>query len=77
MTLADNFEAALIKAIRGAEVGLTRFFCRGREWNEKDLWDITENATDERIFAIAELCRGVAIDDIQSIKDRHVVPCKN
>ena len=64
MTLADNFEAALIKAIRGAEVGAdTILLPRFREWNEKDLWDITENATDERIFAIAELLRrGVAIE---------------
>ena len=69
MTLADNFEAALIKAIRGAEIGAdTLLLPRFREWGESDLWDITENATDERIFAIAELLRrGVAIDDIYKV----------
>ncbi len=66
MSIADNFEMALMKAVRGAEISLDSldldvFHSKSDEY----LWKVLKDATDQRLFAIAELMRrGVTIEAI-------------
>ncbi|MFI3326532.1 MAG: carbamoyl-phosphate synthase large subunit [Clostridia bacterium] len=66
MSIADNFEMALMKAVRGAEISVDSIDLK--EFHAKDdafLWQILKDATDQRLFAIAELMRrGVTIEAI-------------
>ena len=66
MSIADSFEMALMKAVRGAEIGLDTLNLPKFETEVLDtLWHIAIHATDERLFAIYELLkRGVAVDEI-------------
>ena len=63
MSIADTFEMALMKAVRGAEISLdTLNLPKFATESEEDLWHIATHATDERLFAVYELLkRGVSI----------------
>ncbi|MGI6497870.1 MAG: carbamoyl-phosphate synthase large subunit [Oscillospiraceae bacterium] len=66
MSIADSFEMALMKAVRGAEISLDtlRMPLFAKE-SEGHLWQIAKKATDQRLFAVYELMwRGVSIDEM-------------
>ena len=64
MSIADTFEMALMKAVRGAEISLdTLNLPKFATESEEDLWHIATHATDERLFAVYELLkRGVSVE---------------
>ena len=64
MSIADTFEMALMKAVRGAEISLdTLNLPKFATESEENLWHIAVHATDERLFAVYELLkRGVTIE---------------
>jgi carbamoyl-phosphate synthase large subunit len=66
MSLGSNFEAALMKAVRGAEIHQTTL-CLSKLENltDEELFSSLSTATDERIFQIFEaLKRGIPCEDI-------------
>ena len=64
MSIADTFEMALMKAVRGAEISLdTLNLPKFATESEENLWHIATHATDERLFAVYELLkRGVSVE---------------
>ena len=64
MAIADTFEMALMKAVRGAEISLdTLNLPKFATESEENLWHIATHATDERLFAVYELLkRGVTVE---------------
>ncbi len=74
MSIADSFEMALMKAVRGAEIGLdTLNLPKFAHETDENLWHIAVHATDERLFAVYELLkRGVSVDEIyeKTLMDR-------
>ena len=64
MSIADTFEMALMKAVRGAEISLdTLNLPKFATESEENLWHIAIHATDERLFAVYELLkRGVSVE---------------
>ncbi len=64
MSIADTFEMALMKAVRGAEISLdTLNLPKFAAETEENLWHIAVHATDERLFAVYELLkRGVTVE---------------
>ncbi|MDR2779744.1 MAG: carbamoyl-phosphate synthase large subunit [Synergistaceae bacterium] len=69
MALADNFEAALMKAIRGAEIHQqTLYLSKLERAGDGELKSAIASPTDERIFQVFELLRrGVSCDEIFDI----------
>ncbi|MDX8046344.1 carbamoyl-phosphate synthase (glutamine-hydrolyzing) large subunit [Gracilibacillus sp. S3-1-1] len=69
MALARNFPVAINKAIRSLEIGLDSLHLPGVEkLSEQELHNALENATDERMFIVAEaLRRGMSVDEIHDI----------
>jgi len=66
MTISDRFEAALMKAVRGAEIGLTTLnMPKLAALSDAALLERMAQPTDERLFVVFEAVkRGVSIDDI-------------
>ncbi len=66
MSIGDNFEMALMKAVRGVEISLdTLTMPKLKTYDAERLWEMCEKATDERIFAVYELIkRGVSADEL-------------
>lgn len=66
MSIAENFEMALMKAVRGAEISLDSLNMPKFETESSEkLWEISIHPTDERLFAVYELLkRGVTIDEM-------------
>ncbi len=66
MSIADTFEMALMKAVRGAEISLDSLELPAfKDKDDAFLWKILKDATDQRLFAIAELMkRGITIQEI-------------
>jgi carbamoyl-phosphate synthase large subunit len=66
MSIGDNFESALLKAVRGAD--LPTDFLRLKKFenaDQKTLFKHIKGATDERLFAVYEaIYRGVGIEEI-------------
>ena len=64
MSIADTFEMALMKAVRGAEISLdTLNLPKFAKETDENLWHIAIHATDERLFAVYELLkRGVTVE---------------
>ncbi len=64
MSIADTFEMALMKAVRGAEISLdTLNLPKFATETDENLWHIAVHATDERLFAVYELLkRGVSVE---------------
>ena len=69
MSIADTFEMALMKAVRGAESSLdTLNMPKFANYEDSALWQILKAATDERLFAIYELMkRGVTTKELPDI----------
>jgi carbamoyl-phosphate synthase large subunit len=66
MSISDSFESALMKAVRGAEIGADTLSLNEFKTKDNDfLWQVLKDATDQRLFAIAELIRrGTTIEEI-------------
>lgn len=69
MAIADSFEEAILKAVRGAEIGLRdlvlpKFLSK----SDIEIKKLLNKATDERLFVIYEaIRRGISIDEIFDI----------
>jgi len=79
MAIADTFEEALLKAVRGAEIGLTSLdMPRLSTKTEKEIREMLNTVTDERLFILYEaIKRGVSIDELYKITkvDRWFLNC--
>jgi len=79
MAIADTFEEALLKAVRGAEIGLTSLdMPRLSSKTEKEIREMLNTVTDERLFILYEaIKRGVSIDELYKITkvDRWFLNC--
>ncbi|MCL2255300.1 MAG: carbamoyl-phosphate synthase large subunit [Firmicutes bacterium] len=69
MAMSDNFENALIKAVRGAELGLKGLDSpRLIEKKDSEIRAMLNEKTDQRLFVVYEaLKRGVSVEDIFNI----------
>ncbi|MCL2080731.1 MAG: carbamoyl-phosphate synthase large subunit [Oscillospiraceae bacterium] len=69
MAIADTFEAALLKAVRGAELGLDSLdLPRLMSKSDAEIRALLDNVTDERLFVLYEAVkRGVSIDELYDI----------
>ncbi len=69
MALADTFEEALLKAVRGAEIGLSSLdLPHLAAKTDEEISALLHKVTDERLFVLYEaIKRGVAIDEIFAI----------
>jgi carbamoyl-phosphate synthase large subunit len=79
MSIADTFEEAILKAVRGAEIGLTGLdMPRLAAKTEKEIRELLKTVTDERIFVLYEaIKRGINIDELYEITkvDRWFLHC--
>jgi len=68
MAIADTFEEALLKAVRGAEIGLNDLnLPRLATKTDGEIYKLLDTVTDERLFVLYEaIKRGVSIDEIYS-----------
>ena len=66
MAIADTFEEALLKAVRGAEIGRTGLSLpRLAEKTDAELMDMLKTVTDERLFVLYEaIKRGATVDEL-------------
>ena len=69
MAIADSFEAALLKAVRGAEIGLDSLnLPRMSKKSDDEIREMLHTVTDERLFVLYEaIKRGISVDDIHMI----------
>ncbi|MDD4565563.1 MAG: carbamoyl-phosphate synthase large subunit [Eubacteriales bacterium] len=69
MAIADTFEEALLKAVRGAEIGLDSLALpRLHAKTDEEIRAMLHKVTDERLFVLYEAVRrGVSIDEIHLI----------
>jgi carbamoyl-phosphate synthase large subunit len=69
MAIADTFEEALVKAVRGAEIGLNSLdLPRLAAKSDEEIRDLLNTVTDERLFVLyAALKRGISVDELYSI----------
>jgi carbamoyl-phosphate synthase large subunit len=69
MAIADTFEEALLKAIRGAEIGLSGLDSpRMAAKTDQEIRALLLTVTDERIFVLYEaIKRGISIDELYQI----------
>ena len=66
MAIANNFEAALMKAVRGAEIGLDTLNLTADD--ERDILERLHDQNDRRLFTIFEaLKKGVSVETIHEI----------
>ncbi len=79
MAIADSFEAALLKAVRGAEIGLVDLnLPRLKNKPDGEIIEALDTVTDQRLFVVYEaLLRGFTIDEIFEITkiDRWFLSC--
>jgi len=66
MSIADTFEEALLKAVRGAEIGLNNLnLPRLASKSDGEIRGLLQTATDERLFVLYEaLKRGIGVDEL-------------
>ena len=69
MSISDNFEDALMKAVRGAELGLNSLeLPKLQNLSNGEIKDLLHSVTDERLFIVYEaLKRGFEINEIYEI----------
>ena len=79
MAIADTFEEALLKAVRGAEIGLTSLdLPRLASKTENEIREMLNTVTDERLFILYEaIKRNINIDELYQITkvDRWFLNC--
>ena len=69
MAVSDTFEGALLKAVRGVEIGQSNLSLK-RLQNKSDekILSLLHTVTDERLFVLYEaLVRGITVDEIHAI----------
>ena len=66
MAIADTFEEALLKAVRGAEIGLNSLnLPRLASKSDEEIRALLQTVTDERLFVLYEaLKRGISVDEL-------------
>ncbi len=66
MAIADSFEEALLKAVRGAELGLTSLSLpRLKTLSDEEIMRLLSSATTERLFVLYEaICRKAEIEEL-------------
>jgi len=69
MAIADSFEEALLKAVRGAEIGLDSLVLpRLSVKSDDEIHDLLNAVTDERLFVLYEaIRRGISVDELHLI----------
>ncbi|MCL2183911.1 MAG: carbamoyl-phosphate synthase large subunit [Chitinispirillia bacterium] len=69
MAIADTFEEALLKAVRGAEIGLFGLdMPRMSKKSDDEIRKMLDTVTDERLFVLYEaIKRGFSVDDLHLI----------
>jgi carbamoyl-phosphate synthase large subunit len=69
MSMSDTFETALLKAVRGAEIGIqTLDLPKLKRLSDAEIRGLLQSVTDERVFVVYEaILRGVDIDEINRI----------
>ena len=69
MAIADNFEEALLKAVRGAEIGMTDLnLPRLLDKTDDEIRAMLDTVTDQRLFVAYEaIKRGVPVDELHMI----------
>jgi len=69
MAIADTFEEALLKAVRGAEIGLNSLdLPRLAAKSDEEIRALLNTVTDERLFVLYEaIKRGVSVDELYQI----------
>jgi len=79
MSIADTFEEALLKAVRGAEIGLTSLdMPRLAAKSDDQIREMLNTVTDERLFVLYEaIKRGISVDELYDITkvDRWFLNC--
>ena len=79
MAIADTFEEALLKAVRGAEIGLSSLDVpRLAAKSGAEIRELLNTVTDERLFVLYEaLKRGISVDELYQITkvDRWFLNC--
>jgi len=79
MAIADTFEEAILKAVRGAEIGVNSLdMPKLSAKNDREIRNMLKNATDERLFVLYEaIKRGLSIDELHEITkiDRWFLHC--
>ena len=66
MAIADTFEEALVKAVRGAEIGLNSLnLPRLSAKSDDEIRNLLKTVTDERLFILYEaIKRGISVDEL-------------
>ncbi len=69
MSIADSFEQALMKAVRGAEISLdTLNMPKLKKLSDEEIREKLHDKTDERLFVVYEaIVRGFSIDEIYDV----------
>jgi len=69
MAIADTFEEAILKAVRGAEIGLSDLHLpKLKALSDNQIYNLLYEVTDERLFVIYEaIKRGFSVDEIHSV----------
>ncbi|HXK98352.1 MAG TPA: carbamoyl-phosphate synthase large subunit, partial [Limnochordia bacterium] len=69
MAIADTFEEALLKAVRGAELGLDSLALpRLQTKSDEEIFGLLRTATDERVFVLYEaIRRGMGIGELHQL----------
>lgn len=69
MAIADSFEMAMMKAVRGAEIGQDTFtMAKFSKFSDEEIKEMLKTVTDERIFVVYEaLIRKFEVDEIHDI----------
>lgn len=69
MAIADTFEEAILKAVRGVEIGRSNLVLpKLTVKTDTELIELLYRATDERLFALYEaIRRGISIDELYNI----------
>ncbi|KAI4453608.1 carbamoyltransferase family member [Holotrichia oblita] len=69
MAISDTFEEALLKAVRGAEIGLSSLnLPRLSAKSDDEIHNMLHTVTDQRLFVLYEaIKRGVSVDEIHLI----------
>ncbi|MGF7142284.1 carbamoyl-phosphate synthase large subunit [Anaerotaenia torta] len=79
MAIADTFEEALLKAVRGAEIGLTSLHHpRIASKTDQEIRELLRTVTDERLFVLYEaIKRGMGIEELHAMTmvDRWFLHC--
>lgn len=71
MAIDRTFESALMKAVRSLEIGVHSLHSKNSDrWGPMQIEELLKNATDERLFAIAQALRdGMMVEEIAALSN--------